>query len=205
MHTCGELAVEQWPGRAQDEEERLWRAAAAEERGAFELLVSRYRGKVASVAGRLLNNRDDVEDAVQETFLRAYQQLSRFRGECGIRAWLVAIAVNVCRNKRRGFWRWRRLLSESGPFLHPVSEDPRKHAEDRLARGELESAVARLPDPLRLPFTLRFYEELTGAEIAAALGWNESTVWSRIYAAQRELRKKLEGKLERPSECRDSD
>ena len=194
MSICGELVVEQRLGRAREEdEERLWRAAAAGEHAAFETLISRHRRQVASVAARFLTSREDVEDAVQETFLRAYRQLFRFRGECGIRAWLVAIVVNVCRNKRRGFWRWRELLGRHAPSLAPAPDDPRSEAESRLARGELEHAVNELPETLRLPFILRFYEELSGAEIAAALGWNESTVWSRIYAAQRALRRKLEG------------
>src|SRR5947209_7906569 len=110
MQTRGELAVEQpVRGRPEDEDERLWRAAADGETGAFETLVARHRRKLASVAARFLNDPDDTEDAVQEAFLRAFQQLGRFRGECGVRGWLISILMNVCRNKRRGFLRWRRL------------------------------------------------------------------------------------------------
>src|SRR4051794_21464054 len=116
MHACGELVVERYRPEGTrpaepDEDDPLWRAAARGERGAFESLVRRHRGKVTSIAARLLDRREDVEDAVQEAFLRAYRQLPRFRGECGFRSWLVAILVNVCRTRRRGFGRWRRFLS----------------------------------------------------------------------------------------------
>jgi RNA polymerase sigma-70 factor, ECF subfamily len=197
MNACGEMVVEQPLGLIpKDEDERLWRAAAAGDRGAFEDLVKRHSRILASVAARLLGSQDEVEDAVQETFLRAYRTMSRFRGECTVRAWLVSITVNICRTRRRGLGRWRELLARSGSFLTPAAPDPRREAEHRLTRAEVDRALAALPENLRVPFVLRFYEELSGVEIAAALGWNESTVWSRIYAAQRKLRQLFQDETE---------
>jgi len=106
MGVCGDLTVERQLGHAaDDEDERLVRAAVAGERGAFEALVSRHRRRMASVATRFLDEPQDIEDAVQETFLRAYQQLGSLRSGAGVRAWLISILVNVCRNKRRSFMR----------------------------------------------------------------------------------------------------
>lgn len=194
MSIGGEMAVEKRraaPGM--DEDERLVRAAAEGERGAFEELVRQYARQVGAVARRLLDNPEDAADAVQETFLRAYQNLSRYRGSGGVRGWLLSIATNVCRDRRRRFWRWRRFLNRDAPALAPPPEDPRAAAEGRLSHAELEAAVRALPEGLRTPFVLRFFEDLTGAEIAEIVGCPESTVWSRIYAARRELRKRLGG------------
>src|SRR5207245_648349 len=151
--------------------------------------VERHRGKVTSVAARFLDNPEDVADAVQESFVRAYENLRSFRAAASFRSWLLAITINVCRNKRRGFWRWRLFLQQEAPALAERPADPEALAEDRLAYGQLESAVRELPERLRVPFVLRFFEELSGAEIAAMLKWPESTVWTRIYAARQELRK----------------
>lgn len=191
---AGEMRLEQGFERAvPDEDERLLRSAADESQAAFEALVVRHSGRVASVVSRFLENREDVQDAVQETFLRAYQQRKRYRGEAGVRAWLLGIAVNVCRNRRREFWRWRTFLSREGQAHVPQGPDAQELAESRLARGELERLLDRLPDDLRIAFSLRFLEELSGVEIAAILRIPESTVWTRIYAARRELRKQLAG------------
>jgi RNA polymerase sigma-70 factor (ECF subfamily) len=73
-----------------------------------------------------------------------------------------------------------------------AAPDPRELVHGAMWRDEIDEAVHRLPERLRLPVVLYFYEELTGPEIAAALGCNPSTVWSRIYAAHRELRKQLQ-------------
>jgi RNA polymerase sigma factor (sigma-70 family) len=194
MVHSGEVLVERQVRPAgEDEDEPLWRAAAAGDHAAFEALIERHAGRVTSMAVRFLPNPSDVEDVVQETFLRAFENLRRFRGGSSLRVWLLQIAINLCKNRRRGFW-WRRVrLTDEDALLASQASDPRDLAEKALARGELDRAIRQLPEHLQLPFVLRHLEELSGAEIAAVLGWNESTVWTRIYAAQRELRKKLEG------------
>jgi RNA polymerase sigma-70 factor (ECF subfamily) len=194
MTAAGEILVDRRIGLVlEDEDDRLHRAAVAGDDSAFERLVHRHSPQAALVARRLLENPQDVEDAVQETFVRAYQGLRRYRGQAGFRAWLLAIVVNVCRNRRRDWWRWRTFLSRSG--LGGPEPDARKQAEQQLIRGDLDRLVSALPDALRVPFTLRFFEELSGAEIAAILECPESTVWTRIYSARRELQRRL-AKLE---------
>jgi RNA polymerase sigma-70 factor (ECF subfamily) len=191
MNTAGEALLE---GRieAMDEDQRLWRAVTAGDARAFEQLIERHSPRVTSVVSRLLDNREDAADAVQETFLRAWQHRARFRGDSGVRAWLLAIALNVCRSRRRGYWRWRLFLNRDAAGVVATPDDPRTLAEARLTHAHLEGAVRELPEALRTPFVLRFFEELSGVEIAAILGCTESTVWSRIYAARRALRRKLE-------------
>jgi RNA polymerase sigma-70 factor, ECF subfamily len=200
MRIGGEMAVERRPGRlagdGAEEEERRWvRAALAGDPAAFDALVDRHWRKVASVVGRFLADANDVEDTVQETFVRAYESLCGFRGDASVRTWLIRIAVNLCKNRRGEFWRRRVTLTDDDAALQAEASGPRLLAEAALLQGEweraLRGAMQQLPDRQRLPILLHFFEDLSGAEIAAVLGWNESTVWSRIYAGCRALRKKL--------------
>jgi RNA polymerase sigma-70 factor (ECF subfamily) len=191
MQAVGERVERRFQVAIEDEDAPLVRAAVAGDLGAFERLAERYAGRVTSVARRFLADPNDVEDAVQETFLRAFEHLRRFCPGTSLRAWLVRIAINVCKNKRSGFWRRRVALAGDGTLLGDLPVDAQAAAENALLRRELEGAICRLPERLRLPFILHFLEGLSGAEIAAALQWNESTVWSRIYAARRTLRQQL--------------
>lgn len=175
----------------EDEDRRLLAAARAGDDRAFEAVSRRHWPQVASVCRRLLRHPEDVEDAVQETFLRAYRGLHRFRGEAGARTWLIRIAVNYCRSQQRSFWRRRIWISgEAGLHTAQVADATLAVEGDHL-RAEVFAALRELPERLSLPYVLHVFEELSGAEIAAVLECNESTVWSRIYAARRHLRKRL--------------
>jgi RNA polymerase sigma-70 factor, ECF subfamily len=200
MRIGGEIAVEQRPMRVADdgaeEEERRWvRAALEGDLAAFDALVARHWRKVASVAGCFLSDANDVEDAVQETFVRAFEGLRGFRGDASVRTWLIRIAVNLCKNRRGEFWRRRVMLTDDDAALRTEPAGAPALADAALLQGEWERALhvamAQLAERHRLPILLHFFEDLSGAEIAAVLGWNESTVWSRIYAGCRVLRKKL--------------
>lgn len=191
-----QIGGEAWMGcRAgrvpEDTDQVLAHAAAGGDRCAFEALVQRHYGRVRSVCGRLLSDADEVDDVVQETFVRALQHVGRLRSETSVRAWLVRIAINACKNRYRLFWRRRVTLTDVLADLELPGRDAYVLAERSAFREALERAVQELPERLRLPFMLHALEELTGPEIAAALGWNESTVWTRIYTARRRLRQKL--------------
>jgi RNA polymerase sigma-70 factor (ECF subfamily) len=179
-----------------DEGQRLAQAALNGDTAAFDALVDRYWRKVASVAGRLLPNANEVEDITQETFLRAFQGLRGYRGEASVQAWLLRIAINLCKNRRSSFWQRRVRLAHGESSLQTESpDDACALAETALLNGEWERtvhcALGQLPEKYRLPILLHFFEGLSGAEIAAILQWNESTVWSRIYAGCKQLRNKL--------------
>ena len=177
MHASGEIVVRQRLELAgEDEDVRLWCAAAAGDDTAFETLVSRHSRKVASVAARFLHDRDEAEDVVQETFIRAFETRHRYPRVLCVRTWLLRIAINLCRSRRRTAW-WRRTwVTGDTAALERAPEDPRELAEQTLLHREIERVLRDLPETLRLPFLLRYYEDLPGTEIAAVLGWNESTV-----------------------------
>lgn len=188
MHPAGELTLDQWPDETAGAGElRLVQAVLAGDHACFDRLVSRHAAQIASIVRRVGGETADVEDIVQETFLRAYQNLRRFRGRSTLRTWLIQIALNVCRDRQRSFWKRRVRLTL------PERPDPGQGSfvDATLLHQSIEAAVARLPEKLRLPFVLHAFEELSGVEIAAVLGWRESTVWTRIYAARKQLRSQL--------------
>jgi RNA polymerase sigma-70 factor (ECF subfamily) len=182
--------------RGEDGEGRLLRQARAGDVEAFAALAARHLPAIRSVIRRLLPDPNDTEDAAQETLLRAFRSVRGFRGEASARTWLLRIAVNVARTHRGEAWRRRITLTEDLSHLPESGADARALAEAAMARDAedraLHQALAALPERLRLPILLHFFEGLSGAEIAAVLGWNPSTVWSRIYAGCRALRKALE-------------
>jgi RNA polymerase sigma-70 factor (ECF subfamily) len=202
MPMKGELVLEQRPPDTEAEhaeaaQERRWVQAARQgNRLAFDALVECHIDKVAAVARQFLQDPQEVEDAVQETFVRAFQSLRDFRGDARLRTWLIRIAVNVCKNRRGSFWaRFVRSGQEETVF-DIAAGDAQKLAETALLETErsqdLAKALLALPEKFRRPIVLHFFEDLSGAEIAIVLGWNESTVWSRLYAGLKALRKHLE-------------
>lgn len=182
--------------RGEDEEGRLLRQARAGDAEAFARLAATHLPAIRSVIRRLLPNPNDTEDALQETLLRAFRGIRHFRGEASARTWLLKIAGNVARSHRGEAWRRRIALVEDPSGLPNRGDDARALAEAAMVRDAEERALHRalnaLPERLRLPILLHFFEGLSGAEVAVVLGLNPSTVWSRIYAGCRALRKSLE-------------
>ncbi|MCC2667755.1 MAG: polymerase sigma-70 factor,ECF subfamily [Armatimonadetes bacterium] len=190
--------MDQWPKRFGDPEElRLVRSVLDGDGSAFASLVQRHGPQVASAARRFVRDPNDLDDVVQETFLRAYRSLKRFRGGSSLRTWLIQIALNVCRDRQRTFWKRRIVLTTDADALDQVPSSQAPVSETTALHQTIEAAVARLPEHLRLPFVLHAFEELSGIEIAAVLGWSESTVWTRIYAARKKLREQLGDSLQR--------
>ena len=183
--------------------ERLKRGEAA----AFEDLVAERSGEIYGLLFRLTENGEEARDLTQETFLRAFQNIDRFRGEADIRTWIYRIAINQARNRSR-WWRRRRrdatvsldaTHGESNQSLLGTLAEPSQNPEQQtLARERemaLRSALQRLALAYRETVILRDIEGFTYEEIAATLGINVGTVKSRLARGRQELRKKLEGSL----------
>jgi RNA polymerase sigma-70 factor (ECF subfamily) len=143
---------------------------------AFATLVRQHQDTVLRLVGRVLPSREDAEDVVQEAIVAAFRQVRGFRGEAAFGTWLTRIALRMA---------MRRASRRPGSV--PVDDPPRMEAQPSLALVMAE-AVGKLPAPLRIPVVLRYYEGLSGAEIAAALGWKQSTVWTRLYRGLQRLR-----------------
>ena len=184
--------------------ERLRRGEAA----AYERLVAEQSGDVYALLFRLTNDPEEARDLTQETFLRAFQSINRFRGDSTLKTWIYRIAINQARNR----WRWWRRRRRDATVSLDATDDqrdtplaatlPNAHAlnpeQETLARereGQLRDALLGLRRSYREAVILRDVEGFSYEEIAAALQISIGTVKSRISRGRLELRKKLEGSL----------
>jgi RNA polymerase sigma-70 factor (ECF subfamily) len=122
-----------------------------------------------------------AQDAVQETFLKAYKGYEAFRGESQERTWLMSIAINVCRDMNRSAWLRhidRRVTPEDVPL--PAPQD-----EEALALAE---AIRRLPNRHRDVILLYYYQDMTIKEVAEALHAAPSTILKRLNQAKDKLK-----------------
>jgi len=168
---------------------------------AFNEIVSRYRGKIYGLTFGLLHNAADAEEITQDTFIRAYRGLSRFRGDSSLATWLHRIAVNLARNRYWYFFRRRRHSWVS--LERPLNDDTSLALGDLVPAGgpdpSQESAVdefvqliaacmERLDPRHRDILALRNVQNLPYEEIARLLNINVGTVKSRIARARENLR-----------------
>ena len=170
---------------------------------AFEGLVSRHERVLYAVAMRILRQREDAEDVVQNAFLSALEKLDGFRGEASFGTWINRItvygALKVLR-KRRGLpalpTGTRADEDEEGDIRHPEfiadwRDDPAEIAEQRELRGILDEVIESLPEKHRLVFVLRDVVEMSIRETAEALGISEANVKVRLLRARLALREQL--------------
>jgi len=182
--------------------ERLRRREAA----AFEQLVAERSSDVYALLYRLTTDAEEARDLTQETFLRAYQSIDRFRGEADLKTWIYRIAVNQARNRWR-WWRRRRrdaTVSLDAPgergeqplaanLRNEGAADPEEETLAHERENRLREALLSLRRAYSEAVILRDVEGLSYEEVAATLKINIGTVKSRIARGRLELRRKLEG------------
>jgi RNA polymerase sigma-70 factor (ECF subfamily) len=175
--------------RADLPDDTLVNAARAGDRAAFAALFARDRHLVFSYVFVRLRSREEAEDVMQETFVRAYLSLGRLRGAGAWQSWLMEIARNLCNDALRRH-RVRRTEPLDPEWLAdgPSPESALLTAE---RKRELYAAVEALPEKYRVPLLLRFGAGLSRIQIAAALGIPESTVIGRLAGAMRLLRRQM--------------
>ena len=127
-----------------------------------------------------------AEDAVQDTFVKAWQAHDHFRGEASEKSWLMRIAVNTCRDLRRGKW-FRHVDRQVRMENLPEPAEPFQWEDDTVTR-----AILALPDGLRQVVTLRYYQGFTVQEAADILKLSRRTVHYRLEKAERLLKESLE-------------
>lgn len=184
------------PDPAPDSEVQLVQRAAAGDHRAFELLMLKYQRRIERLIGRMVRDVDMVPDITQETFIRAWRALPKFRGEAQFYTWLYRIAVNTAkktllkmgrdpvlteaalRTREDGdetSWHEREQISESTPETELAARE--------VARA-VQQAMDELSDDLRQAITLREIEGLSYDEIAQAMNCPIGTVRSRIFRAR---------------------
>lgn len=160
------------------------------EDSAFEELVAQNQEKLLRTCYLYLRDKQLAEDAVQETFLKAYRSLPAFRGDSSEKTWLMRIAVNTCRDLYRSEW-FRHMDRRVIPEELPESGVPFTSREESLI-----VEVMRLPRRLREATLLYYYHGMDEREIAEALGVSRSAVSDRLSRARRKLKELLEGRDE---------
>jgi len=146
-------------------------------------LVERFRGQVFGLCYRMLGQRQDAEDAAQETFVRVLKNLHRWDQARDFEPWLFAIAGNRCRTALSA--RKRRPMSEAVLDIIPDKEPDHRPAQ-QLAE-EVQLALATLRDEYRQAFVLFHEQELSYADIAAAMEVPLGTIKTWVHRARREL------------------
>ncbi len=152
---------------------------------AFAELYSRYATRIYSYCRTILRNKEDAEDAFQETFAKFYQSAQQEREMTNLPAYLLRIARNTCLNMKRQ--RRQEIVSFDEEYMHPTRDDPDREEMLKL----IETAVELLPDDLREIFILREYQGYRYAEIAQALSISEEAARVRAYRARKQVQKIL--------------
>jgi len=173
---------------------------------AFEDLVNRYEKKIYRLGMNITGNREDAEDVLQETFLKAFEHLADFREDSRFYTWIVRIGVNQALMKLRK----RRsekmvpmddIVGDDGEVIPREFTDWKPNPEQQLTRAELEdileTAAQALPPTFRAVFFLRDVEELSTEETAEILNLSNGAVKARLFRARLRLREDLSKILKR--------
>ena len=160
----------------------------------FNLLVKNYKVRLFSLLYRLVGNKEEAEDILQETFLRVYRQKESYDFNYSFSTWIYTIALNLCRNlyKRK---KKVRFLGMDSLVNHPDPNSENIGNKNRLS-SILEGAISALPFKYRTVFLLRDVDQLSYEEVASTLNLPLGTVKSRVNRARGILQKKLKPMME---------
>ena len=165
--------------------------------GSFEPIVRKYQARVFSIARKYARHESEVEDIVQESFLKAYQKLSSYRSEAPFEHWLTRITVHTCydqlrRHRKNREWNLADLTEDETTWLETFAREEAALVDGvAAARTLLDKVLEQLPARDRLVITLLELEERSVREIAALLGWTESRVKVCAFRARARMRRIL--------------
>ncbi len=173
-----------------DEQESAWvQQALTGDKAAFNRLVEAYQRPVYNLAYRMLGNPQEAEDAAQETFLRAYARLRQYSPEHKFSTWILSITNHHCIDrlrKRRVQW----ISIDDNPVLGDLPEETPRPEQRALARerdAELQAMLAQLEPEYRTPLILRYWQDYSYEEIAAAMELSVPAVKSRLFRARKQM------------------
>jgi RNA polymerase sigma-70 factor, ECF subfamily len=172
---------------------------------AFNLLVTKYHRRVARLLTRMVRNQEDIEDVVQETFIKAYRAIGNFRGDSAFYTWIYRIAINTAKNLLVTQGRRPSTLKESNDADGETFEDnaalsnidtPESLYQTKQIGEAVNEAMADLPEELRSAIVMREIDGLSYEEIAEAMDCPIGTVRSRIFRARESIAAKIKPLLE---------
>lgn len=171
----------------------------------FDQLLERYQNPIYCFVYRLLDDPSEAPDVTQEVFLKVFRKIGNFREDSSLKTWIYRIAVHEASNRRRWFFRHRRLEIADGihanggkrgwELMIDPGETPFDSIERREVRMALEAALRELDERLRQAVILRDIENLRYDEIAEMLELSLGTVKSRILRGREALKKRLQHRL----------
>ncbi len=196
--------VQRAAGTLADERNLVERAKSGDQ-SAFRAIMEQNNRRLYRVARAVMKDDTEAEDVVQETYLRAFFNLSKFRGESSLTTWLTRIALNEALGRKR---KQRAMVTletvETAqqtsaqiiqfPAMNTETDPERSAAQNEIQRL-LERAMDALPEPFRVVFVMRDVEEMSIEETAFHLGIRPQTVKTRLHRARRLLRQSLDGEL----------
>ena len=171
--------------------DELVRRCKQGELAAFTQLFRRHEARLYRLAVTILQNEHDAEDALQDTYIRIFERINRFRGNSAFETWMTAIMVNVCRDRLRRR-KVRRVVPLDWLRDQAGDVDVAREVGVRSKRQTLWALVDRLDDKHRLPVILHYHEGWSCGEVADILAIRTSTVYSRLNTARVQLRALLQ-------------
>jgi RNA polymerase sigma-70 factor (ECF subfamily) len=178
--------------RARHEEAHLIEQAQRGDQLAFGELVERYQLAVYNLCYRMLGQSQDAEDAAQEVFLRVYRQLGSYKPSHRFSTWVLSIASHYCIDQLRK----RRLslapLESIVAWARSREAGPDEVVVDGEERDQIQRLLAKLPEKYRLALILRYWYDLSYAEIAEMVKLPENTVKTRLHRARQMMAGMLE-------------
>lgn len=200
----------QVPGSREIDQALVERAQRGDQK-AFGMLVDKYQRKLGRLLSRMVRDQAEVEDVVQESFIKAYRALPNFRGDSAFYTWLYRIGINTAKNYLVSMGRRPQISQdveiedaenfEDSEELRTAETPETEMMTKEIAKTVNETMMA-LPDELRTAITLRELEGLSYEEIASLMNCPIGTVRSRIFRARETIATKLRPLLDTPDDKR---
>ena len=178
-------------------DQKLVERVKAGDKRAFDLLVKKYQHKIIALIGRYVYDHHEAMDVAQDTFIKAYKAIPKFRGDSAFYTWLYRIAINTAKNHLVA--RGRRPadvdVDDAEFFEGENALKDIETPENKLYKDELEAVIKKtlnkLPEDLRVALTLREFEGMSYEEIAGVMDCPVGTVRSRIFRAREAIDKEI--------------
>jgi RNA polymerase sigma-70 factor, ECF subfamily len=200
----------QVPGNREIDQALVERAQRGDQK-AFGMLVEKYQRKLGRLLSRMVRDQAEVEDVVQESFIKAYRALPNFRGDSAFYTWLYRIGINTAKNYLVSMGRRPQIshdveIEDAENFEDAdelrTAETPETEMMTKEIAKTVNETMMALPDELRTAITLRELEGLSYEEIATLMNCPIGTVRSRIFRARETIALKLRPLLDTPDDKR---
>ena len=181
------------------EEKQAINAVLKGEKAAYRYIIDTYKNPIYSTILRMAKNPQTAQDLTQEVFIKAYEQLPKFKQDGSFKAWLYRLATNHCID----FFRRKANQMQHEQYedrLAANGSDPEVALLKRESERRLERLVAKLPEIERAILLMRYVNELSYEEIGAVLQLSKTEVGNKLFQAKKKMRKQLKEEAERYDE-----